>query len=197
MTKLISLASPGEPRYPIPRRRRNRATVDLIALHLVRQGVGYKFTILTLEQMNQELTGIPRTELDRRLRSLRDINWVIHSRRSDKSLRTNEYRLVKVGDHCWRKEYRWPPGRTRCPGPIRRSVFERDKVCQLCGIAPGMPYPDHPQRRAYLTIGRKLPGSKGGSYTLSNCRAECDRCNLDSRDQAVDYNDTELPPAAA
>jgi hypothetical protein len=196
MTTVALAAVPDEPRYPLPRRRKTRACVDRIALHLVKQGIGYKFQILDLERMNQELTGIPRVELDRRLRSLRDINWVINTRRDDKSLKVGEYRLAKVGDHCWRKEYRWPQGRTRCSGPVRRSVFERDKVCQVCGIAPGQPYADHPQRRAYLTIGRILPGSKGGSYTLSNCRAECVRCNQDARDQAVDYNDDELPPGS-
>jgi hypothetical protein len=192
----VIMADPGEPAYPLPRRRRNRATVDLIAIDLARHGPGFRFTIGYLEQMVQAATGIKRTEIDRRVRSLRDIRWVIATRRTDPTLRPDEYRLVSVGDNCWRKEYRWPQARSHCPGPIRRSVLGRDKSCQICGIEPGQPYPDMPWRRARLTVGRILPGSKGGSYTISNCQAECARCNEDARDQAVDYNDDQLPPAA-
>lgn len=192
---MVSLAVPvrsGETPTTLRRRRRNRATVDRIALYLHEKGVGHEFAATDLIQHVQDETGITYTEIDRRLRSLRAVNWVIHSNLNDPSLGRGRYRLVKIGDHVWHKNYRWPSGRSTCPAPIRRAVLERDKRCVLCGIEPGQPYPDQPERLARLTIGRLLAGSRGGEYSLENCRTECTRCNCDARDN---YDDSALEAA--
>jgi 5-methylcytosine-specific restriction endonuclease McrA len=66
-------------------------------------------------------------------------------------------------------------------------VFLRDgRTCTICGIRDREPYPDAPGQLARMTIGRILPGSKGGPYTVENCRIECARCNEAVQDR-YDY----------
>lgn len=150
-------------------------------------GVGGVFTIEDAEQMILAETGRKRVEVDRRLRELREVGYVFGNYRTDPTLRPDQHRLVKVGDEIGHKLYRWPQGRTGCPARIRRAVFERDgRQCVICGICDHEEYPDFPGRYARLTIGRILPGSKGGQYTMENCRAECDCCNEAVQDR-YDY----------
>ena len=191
----ITVARSAKVKYPLRRKRRNRATVDEIALYLYAHGIGHKYGIPDLAKHVQTATGMSYVELDRRMRDLRKVNWVIDSNLTDKTLKRGEYCLKKIGDHVWHKNYVWPKGRQSCPAPLRRYILERDKFCQICGIQPGQPYDDQPERIARLTIGRILPGSRGGEYSKENCRAECTRCNLDVRDNYND-GDQQIPEAA-
>lgn len=150
-------------------------------------GLGGVFTIEDVEQMILAKTGVKRVEVDRRLRELREVGYVIANYRTDPTLLPDQHRLVKIGDEIWHPLYRWPQGRTGCPAGVRRAIYMRDgRQCTICGIRDHEEYLDYPGRYARLTIGRILPGSRGGQYSMENCRAECDRCNEAVRD-GYDY----------
>jgi hypothetical protein len=149
-------------------------------------GEGGVFTIEDAEKMVQAATGLKRVEVDRRVRELREVRWVIANSRTDPTLLPNQHRLVHVGDDITHHLFRWPQGR-RCSAAVRRAVFMRDgRVCVVCGIEAGQAYPEAPGMIARLTIGRILPGSKGGAYSPGNCQVECARCNEAVQDR-YDY----------
>jgi 5-methylcytosine-specific restriction endonuclease McrA len=169
-------APPAAPSLPEPPSRGGARRK--IARYLTEKvGIGGTFTIEQLEQMLYLSDGKRRVEADRRCRQLREVGYEWDTYQTDSSLASNERRLTRIGDACWHKHYRWPKGRTHCPAGIRRAVLERDNsTCQLCGVKAGETYPDWPSRISRVTVGRILPGSKGGSYIPSNCRVECTRC---------------------
>jgi 5-methylcytosine-specific restriction endonuclease McrA len=183
---------PDEPRNP-PSRGQTR---KLLARWLTSEvGEGNTFTIMQAELMVFAATGVKRVEVDRRIRELREARWIISNYRTDASLKAHEHRLVKIGDDINHPTYQWPRAR-RCPGFVRRYVMIRDaRTCQICGLRSGEIYPDDPGFAARMTIGRLLPGSRGGSYTIENCRVECSRCNEEVQDR-YDYGGEILPPAA-
>ena len=78
----------------------------VIAWHLSELGVGGVFTVEQLEHwvqaaMIEQGRGGKRVEVDRRLRELRDLGWVISSFGDDARLARNEYRLIQVGQRIW------------------------------------------------------------------------------------------------
>jgi hypothetical protein len=171
--------------HPAPQSR--GGTRKLIASWLRREiGEGGIFTIQQVEQMITTETGIERCEVDRRVRELREARWTVSNYRTDPTLLPNQHRLVHIGDDITDPRYQWPRAR-RCPALVRRTVFMRDgRTCRICGIRDREPYTDAPERLARITIGRILPGSRGGSYTVLNCQVECDRCNEAVQDK-YDY----------
>lgn len=50
----------------------------------------------------------------------------------------------------------------------------------------GVPFEDEPTRRAQMTMGHIIPFKRGGSDEDDNLRAECQRCNDESRDVRQD-----------
>lgn len=67
------------------------------ALWLAREiGEGH---IFTKEQVRRTFPGI--SQIDRRIRDLRDYGWVIHTSSDDARLRIDEQRLVKIGVPVW------------------------------------------------------------------------------------------------
>lgn len=111
-------------------------------------------------------------QIDRRMRDLRDEDWVINTYREDRALAVDELRLVKEGGPVWEPTYR-----SRQQGALtdkqRQAVFAADNyLCLYCGISGGEAYPDQPLRTAKLTATRVTPPS-GGPAHLTAC---CDRC---------------------
>jgi len=158
-------------------------------------GEGGVFTIADAEKMILAKTGVKRVEVDRRIRELREARWTIANSRTDSTLLQDQHRLVHVGDDICDPRYRWPQAR-RCSARVRRIVFMRDgRTCVICGTRDREPYVDDPGRLARMTVGRILPGSRGGPYTTENCRIECDRCNEAVQDR-YDYGGEAFPPAA-
>lgn len=174
----------------------SRGGVRKILAHWLRTEVrtGGVFVISDAEKIVLAATGIERCEVDRRIRELREVRWIIANYRTDPTLLPNQHRLVHIGDDICHPSYQWPRAR-RCPARVRRAVFMRDgRACVICGVRDREAYVDEPDRVARMTVGRILPGSRGGSYTTGNCRVECDRCNEHVTDR-YDYGG-ELPAAA-
>jgi hypothetical protein len=138
-------------------------------------GEGNKFDKQTLRQI------VPNTEqVDRRMRDLRKVGWVIRNYKDKASLRPNELYLETIGDHVWETGYKWPEeGLTAAK---RRKVFDRDgRRCMVCGIDFGAEFPDRPGVVARPTVGHILPKERGGTDSLENLRPECQFCNETAR----------------
>lgn len=78
----------------------------IIAWHMEQAGIGSVFTVEQLEHWVQAAMiqqGKPgkRVEVDRRLRELREIGWVIDSHYDDRTLGANQYRLIQIGRKIW------------------------------------------------------------------------------------------------
>lgn len=138
---------------------------EFVANWLVnRVGIGGTFEMSDLRGAR------PDAQIDRRLRDLRPMGWVIQSSKDVKDLEVGLYRLDRIGTLT-------PP--PAVSGRVRREVFESDHHrCVICGVAAGESYPDAPGLVARLQIGHIRPKAQGGSLTdRSNLRTECERCN--------------------
>jgi 5-methylcytosine-specific restriction endonuclease McrA len=135
---------------------------------------------------------VPDTEqVDRRMRDLRKVGWIIRTYKDKASLKPNELFLEKIGDGVWKAGYKWPTeGLTSAK---RRKVLDRDgRRCMVCGIDFGEEYPDRTGVVARPTIGHILPKERGGSDDLDNLRPECQFCNETARNLTDTPVDAEL-----
>ncbi|MGW5200753.1 hypothetical protein [Streptomyces spiralis] len=166
------------------------------ALWLVSEvGLGNTFT---KEQLRAAFPGV--SQIDRRMRDLRDFGWRIHTNREDAELDPHEQRFVKQGDPVWepgratRKAGVGPLGATR-----RREVLARDGyMCRSCGITPGEAYDDSPEL-AQLDIARREVVKPGGAKA-TELVTECKRCRVGGRSLVADLDEvlraaTALDPA--
>jgi hypothetical protein len=149
-------------------------------------GEGNKFDKATLREI------VPNTEqVDRRMRDLRRVGWVIRNYKDKASLKPNELYLEKIGDEIWVDGYKWPEeGLT---AGKRRRVLDRDgRRCLVCGIDFGAEFPDRPGVVARPTIGHILPKERGGTDDLENLRPECQFCNEPARNLTEPAADVDL-----
>lgn len=127
--------------------------------------------------MTQVRGEIPHVnQIDRRMRELRDVGWVIRTYKDNAQLMPDELLVEVIGDRIWEPGYKRP--RAGVTAGTRRIIFERDEHrCQVCGIGANEEYPHLPGRTARLTIGHWIPQQRGGSDDPSNLRTECSLCN--------------------
>jgi hypothetical protein len=123
----------------------------------------------------------PDTEqIDRRMRDLRKIGWIIRTYRDKAGLKPDELYLETIGQHLWVDGWKWP--KEGITAGKRRQVLDRDgRRCMVCGIDFGEEFPDQPGVVARATIGHVLPKERGGTDDLDNLRAECQLCNETAR----------------
>ncbi len=148
-----------------------------VALYLYDEvGEGNRFN---KSDMRLALPGIE--QIDRRMRELREVGWVIRNYKDSPVLAPNELLLERVGDHVWTPGYR-NPNADRINNALKRQVFDRDNnQCRVCGIAAGETYPDRPDLTARLTIGHLIPKGRQGFNDAENLRTECALCNEPAR----------------
>lgn len=135
---------------------------------------------------------VPNIEqVDRRMRDLRKVGWVIRNYKDMASLKPNELLLEKIGEELWRENWKWPVQGLNAS--LRRKVFDRDGPrCMVCGIDFGAEFPDRPGVRARPTIGHVLPLERGGNSELENLRPECQFCNEQGKNTTPTPIDTDL-----
>ncbi|MTI01535.1 HNH endonuclease [Roseibium sp. RKSG952] len=150
----------------------NLGAAKRVAYYLANEvGEGENFDVSTLREQ------IPKvTQLDRRMRDLRKVGWVIRSYKDLGELKPNELKLEKIGEHVWEDGFKWPEQGLNAK--TRRLVFERDgSRCYVCGIEFGSPYPHAPNVVARGTVGHIIARERGGGDDLENLRPECHLCN--------------------
>jgi hypothetical protein len=133
-------------------------------------GLGGSFT---KAELRDAFPGVE--QVDRRMRALRTEGWVIATYREDRSLASDELRLVKLGGAVWERGYRSKATTAGISDNQRQEIFAADGfVCIHCGVGGGEPYPDDPIRTAKLTIAR-TNRTEDGSPRFATV---CDRCHL-------------------
>lgn len=148
------------------------------ALWLVQEvGEGNTFT---KAQLRAAFPGI--SQIDRRVRDLRDYGWVILANTEDASLTSEEQRFVRAGAAVWDpKERRAAAPRTPSAKEIRATLERDDFLCTVCGISGGEEYPDDPNQTAVLSVSRRatvLPDGREEVQLIT----ECKRCRSGSSD---------------
>lgn len=133
-----------------------------VALWLLAEvGEGGKFT---KEQLRAAFHDYP--QVDRRMRELRDHDWVIDANRTDVSLNPNEMRFVRAGEAVWDPATR--AARMVRRRPERRLVLERDgQACVRCGARAPAP----------LEVAYVVPLAAGGSAGPDNLVTLCANCH--------------------
>ncbi|OLT27250.1 hypothetical protein BJF79_01080 [Actinomadura sp. CNU-125] len=156
------------------------------ALWLVQEvGEGNSFT---KERLRAAFPGV--SQIDRRVRDLRDYGWVILANTEDATLTTEEQRLTKVGAAVWDpKERRAAAPQHALSSKQIRAVLERDDfLCTTCGISGGEEYPDDPNRTAVLSVTRRTTLMPDGREQVL-LATECKRCRAGSSDSAARADD--------
>lgn len=142
----------------------------------------------TKGQLRTAFPGV--SQIDRRVRDLRDYGWVILANTEDASLTTEEQRLARIGAAVWDpKERRAAAPRRALSAKEIRAVLERDDfLCTVCGISGGEEYPDDPNKTAVLSVTRRstvLPDGREEVLLLT----ECKRCRAGSSDAPARADD--------
>lgn len=160
----------------------------------VREG-GF-FTIDDMRDTIRTADGKGIDEIDRRIRELREVGWIIRNYKTLATLAPNELFLETVGDRVWEKDYKTPRS-TTLSASARAAVYARDgKRCAVCGIDFGDEYADLAalglHTKARPTIGHWTPRERGGSDDLTNLRPECHLCNEQARNLTLTPVDVAL-----
>ncbi|MBK4348258.1 HNH endonuclease [Lacisediminihabitans changchengi] len=163
-----------------------QSSVVRVAAYVASVGEGNKFKKLDLFKAVEGVA-----QADRRMRDLRTMGWKIDNYKMNPSLLPDEYLIRAIGTRV-DLGAKAPVSRKSISGPKRRRIIERDgHACQVCGSAAGAEFADAAGRFAMLSIGHIIPVARGGGDEDDNLRAECQRCNDESRDVSID------PPTAA
>lgn len=143
-------------------------------------GEGNTFTKAALREAFPEVS-----QIDRRLRDLRDHSWIIHTQREDPGLKHNEQRYVKKGAEVWVPGQTVPKQKARITSAERTRTMQRDHyLCRSCGIGAGEKYADGAQE-AQLDIARRKVRLEDGREELQLV-TECNRCHTGSRTEVKD-----------
>lgn len=118
------------------------------------------------------------------MRELRKHGWRFDSYKDRQGQATDSYLQVEKGARTWLGERREVDA---VSAAVRRLVLDRDgNRCVVCGVGAGEPYPEDPDSRARMTIGRRRAGARLADASPDNLQAECARCNEPSGDAIPD-----------
>ena len=128
----------------------------------------------TKNQLRDAFPGV--TQVDRRIRDLRDYAWVVYASSEDASLLAEDQRFVKAGVPVWDPKARRAAAQKAISAKDRQAVLSRDGyMCTLCGIAGGESYPDEPLMSAVLAVSRRTMTEDDGKER-ELLVTECKRC---------------------
>jgi len=129
--------------------------------------------IFTKADLREAFPGV--SQIDRRVRDLRDYGWVILTNTEDAALTAEDQRFVKAGVPVWDAAAR----RAAAPGKAisakeKQAVMERDDyMCTVCGISGGEPYLDDSNQTAVLSVTRArtvLPDGRVEVLLVTECK---------------------------
>jgi hypothetical protein len=146
-------------------------------------GVGNTFNKIDLRDAFPDVS-----QIDRRMRDLRDHGWRIDTNREDVSLGSNEQRFVQQGEPVWE------PGRAtrRAAATItaaqRHELLVKDgHMCRSCGIGPGENYAGT-YVASQLDVARREVTLPSGAVEVQMV-IECNRCRVGGRGLTADLGE--------
>ncbi|UJW34499.1 hypothetical protein L3Q67_12430 [Saccharothrix sp. AJ9571] len=143
-------------------------------------GEGQEFT---KEELRQAFPGV--SQVDRRMRDLRDFGWRIDTNREDPSLEAHQQRFVRAGVSVWEHGKATRPAGAVVSAARRREVMAADDyMCRSCGITTGDTYPGS-YERPQLDIARREVRKADGK-TEVQLVTECKKCRVGGRGMVVD-----------
>ncbi|ASR33652.1 hypothetical protein BAY61_00105 [Prauserella marina] len=153
------------------------------ALWLVQEiGINGIFTKSDVREAFPEVS-----QIDRRLRDLRDYGWQIDTHREDPELKQDEQRLVQVGAEVWVPGQAKAKPKTSVTAAQRKKVMEADGwLCRSCGLAGGDIYDDG--ATAQLDIARRNVLLPDGTEEVQ-LSTECKKCRVGGRGSVVDLGE--------
>jgi hypothetical protein len=114
------------------------------------------------------------SQIDRRLRDLRNYGWMIHTSRDDPTLEQQEQRYVAKGAEVWIPgQAKTPKHKSSITAAQRAKVMRGDNfLCRSCGIASGEEYGDGVEQSQLNVARRKvvLPGGEIDYQMVTECR---------------------------
>lgn len=122
--------------------------------------------VFTKDELREAFPGV--SQIDRRVRDLRDHGWIISTRSEDLELELDEQRLVHIGGYVWGAGYK-SPVKAAGPSPKQRQEALRSSNhrCMDCGATAGEPFFDEILTIAMLTVA----GSQDSGWITC-----CQRC---------------------
>ncbi|MFD0904579.1 hypothetical protein [Actinomadura sediminis] len=159
-------------------------TKKRVALWLV-QEVGVS-NVFTKEQLRTAFEGV--SQVDRRMRELRDHEWQIDTNREDPTLDPSEHRFVRQGLPVWEPGVAGRKATDSVGAVQRRAVLMRDNyLCRACGIGNGEAYPDGHGATSQLDIARRSVTLPSGEIKVQLV-TECNRCRVGGREAGIDLS---------
>ncbi|MFC4126470.1 hypothetical protein [Nocardia rhizosphaerae] len=159
-------------------------TMKACALWLVQEvGVGGLFTKGQLRDAFPD-----KSQVDRRMRDLRDFGWRIDTNREDASLGPHEQRFVEQGIAVWEPGKATRPAGATITAAERYEVMAKDgRKCRSCGIGPGETYAGT-YIASQLDVARRTVRLPSGGTSVQMV-LECSRCRIGGRDSVADLGD--------
>ncbi|MBB3662606.1 hypothetical protein FB384_001510 [Prauserella sediminis] len=141
----------------------------------------------TKNQLRDAFPGV--SQVDRRIRDLRDYGWVVYSSVEDASLLAEDQRFVRAGAAVWDPKERRKAKQGTVSSRDRQATLARDGyMCTLCGIAGGEEYPDDAVMTAVLAVSRRTVLGADGHATNALV-TECKRCKAGRDDEPANVTD--------
>src|SRR4051812_10176096 len=142
----------------------------------------------TKNQLRDAFPGV--SQVDRRIRDLRDYGWVVYSSAEDATLLREDQRFVRAGVPVWDPKARRANAPEKAITPKeRQAALARDGyMCTLCGISGAEPYPDDAVMTAVLAVSRRSVSGEDGRENQVLV-TECKRCRSGGGPDPLDVKD--------
>ncbi|MCY0934753.1 hypothetical protein [Streptomyces sp. H34-S4] len=143
--------------------------------------------IFTKAQLRQAFP--ENTQIDRRVRELRDHGWRIDTSRDDVSLKQEEQKYVAKGAEIWIPgQGSLPKHKSGISQAQRAKVLSGDDfLCRTCGVGVAEAYVDGPGESKQLGVARREVVQPNGEVVYQ-LETACSRC-ITSASDALDLNE--------
>ncbi|NSC22549.1 hypothetical protein FM076_15730 [Streptomyces albus subsp. chlorinus] len=139
--------------------------------------------VFTKSKLREAFEGV--SQIDRRIRDLRDRGWQIDTRREDPTLELDEQRYVKKGLEVWIPGQAKAKAKSNLTASQRTRTMQQDNfLCRSCGIGSGESYGDGGSA-AQLDIARRKVRLPDGSIE-TQLVTECNKCRVGGRAREED-----------
>ncbi|MFI6400500.1 HNH endonuclease [Rhodococcus coprophilus] len=137
--------------------------------------------VFTKDDLRKAFPGV--SQVDRRIRDLRDYGWSIFTNTQDASLTPEDQRFVSAGVPVWNADARRAAAKKTVTAKERQFVMERDGFqCTICGIAGGEVHLDAANQVAVLAVAQRSVRGEDGE-TREMLVTLCKRCSSGDSEQ--------------